>query len=213
MSCYEWENGTIRIPSKEWASLKKKVREAWNDLQERAHSTALEIWNDVKTGTPYERALRKRNRPLYSRALYTSDPKKPLPHEVEWKIRDSIFRGKRGNKVYKPRKKDFPKKTNRDTLFIRGDWAIRFNNEAKNVIWDVSENNRARDHARRDPVVQAFFKALSLVEWTRGSGGKIVGNDEYNRESTYEGGGGGGGGGGNYVCSRYGPKGETSGRW
>jgi len=38
------------------------------------------------------------------------------------------------------------------------------------------------------------------VEWTRGSGGTIIGNDEYNQDSDAV------GGGGNYVCYEFGPR-------
>src|SRR5690606_40658386 len=50
------------------------------------------------------------------------------------------------------------------------------------------------------PRGKAFENALRKVMWVRGTGGKLVGNDEYNRDSRYE------GGGANYalrpLCSR-----------
>ena len=206
MSCYEWENGTIKIPSKDWVGLKKSVRDAWNDLQERSYSVAIAVWEDIKNGASWKEAIRKRKPKDSGRTRYGSHSMPALPVEMEWRIKDSIYRGE-NRSVCKPRKKDFSTKTNRDTCFGRGDWSIQFDNKRKAVTWDVMENNRARDHARRDPVAQALFKALNSIRWTRGSGGKIVGNDEYNRESIWE------GGGGNYVCSRYGPKGERSVTW
>ena len=72
--------------------------------------------------------------------------------------------------------------------------------KAKTASWDVDENNHACESARRTPIGRAFFRALGRITWTRGSGGTIVGNDEYNRE------GGGEGEGGHYVTGEYGAK-------
>lgn len=77
---------------------------------------------------------------------------------------------------------------------------ITFDRAKRTVEWSVDENNRARERARRHPLSVAFFAALDRVTWTRGSGGQIVGNDEYNRDSMAA------GGGGNYVIDEYGPK-------
>jgi hypothetical protein len=69
--------------------------------------------------------------------------------------------------------------------------------------WDVPENNHACEHARAHPIAKAFFRALGQIEWSRGSGGVIVGNDEYNRD------GRGLDDGGNYEVAYYGPPRKT----
>lgn len=53
---------------------------------------------------------------------------------------------------------------------------------------------------RGHPLATVLFRLLNKVQWTRGSGGEIVGNDEYNRDSTHV------GGGSNYVKDSWGPK-------
>lgn len=96
-------------------------------------------------------------------------------------------------------KERFPA-TNRTTRFGDGEWLLTFDREKRTVVWAVAENNHARDYGRTHPVAQAFFQALDKVKWTRGTGGQIVGNDEYNRDDVYA------GGGANYVVDEYGPK-------
>lgn len=78
-----------------------------------------------------------------------------------------------------------------------GEPSISF--EGRKVSWDVPGNNHARDRGRNHPLARSFFELLNRTSWTRGSGGVIVGNDEYNQDSTAE------GGGGNYTISQYGP--------
>lgn len=78
-----------------------------------------------------------------------------------------------------------------------GEPSISFH--GRQVTWSVPENNHAVEHGRDHPLAQAFFKLLDTVTWTRGSGGDIVGNDEYNRDSREN------GGGGNYTTASYFP--------
>lgn len=82
------------------------------------------------------------------------------------------------------------------------DASFRLDPATRTVSWRVSENNHACDRANEHPLGKLFWSAMGKVEWTRGTGGVLVGNDEYNRENENE------GGGGNYVKNRFGPLGE-----
>ena len=101
-------------------------------------------------------------------------------------------------KFHKPKKNLLDKKPlTKDCLLSLGGSAIIFKD--RTVIWDVAENNHAVQDERARPLAKFFFRKLDNLTWTRGSGGKIVGNDEYNREADYE------GGGGAYVTATYPP--------
>lgn len=89
--------------------------------------------------------------------------------------------------------------TNRTTTFRVG-WEATITFKGNEVTWNVPENNHACDHAHEHHIGRAFFAALNKVTWTRGSGGVIVGNNEYSRDSYDV------GGGGNYETARFGPQ-------
>lgn len=115
---------------------------------------------------------------------------------VEWVDGERVEK-----KLQKPKKKDFPKIAATKVERLRADCGtVYFNHKDKTVTWDVDENNRAVESARGTWLAETLFRALNQIKWTRGSGGKIVGNDEYNRDSDYE------GGGGNYINDEYGPE-------
>lgn len=91
-----------------------------------------------------------------------------------------------------PKKKDFPKATKAVTHFRVGYEAdIYLNADRRVVTWEVPENNHACDTAHEEPMAAVFFRAIGAVNWTRGTGGRLWGSDEYrddaNRESGYGG--------------------------
>ena len=94
---------------------------------------------------------------------------------------------------------EFP--TNKTTRFRTSDndGFIGFDRDRSTVSWAVSENNHAVDSARNDPMFGRLVQELEQVRWTRGTGGVITGNDEYNRDDHGE------GGGSNYVTDAFGP--------
>ena len=84
-----------------------------------------------------------------------------------------------------PRKNDFPLLgRDKKSIDVGGEACIAFNDDSRTVVWRVSENNHACDYAHEHPMGKAFFQAMSQVNWTRGTGGTIIGNDEYNQDGS-----------------------------
>ena len=199
MSCYEWERGTIRLPAQDYVAFRKNIIEAWNSRQ-------LDLLNAASTSLPVIRSACARKRGWEAQdiaeknaANYWKDP-----HELL-----ALIMKREGDKLVfcSPKKKDIGlKPISRACVLHLEDASISFVEEARSVTWSVQENNHAREHAREHPIARRFFAHLERINWVRGTGGVIVGNDEYNRDNECE------GGGGNYVTSRYGPLGSASAR-
>lgn len=196
MSKYEWERGTIKIPTKEWPKFRTALIKTHNELQlsklekaKRLHAKAKEAIKG-KRGSKRQEALRdfeRRNEREFE-VLHLV-----VGHDYDRETRRHILSLKP-----LPKKKDlklFP--TSKDATLNADDGCIILRNKTRTVTWDVGENNRACEHARSHPMGRKLFELLGRITWTRGSGGKIVGNDEYNRDSDYD------GGGGNYVTAEY----------
>lgn len=197
MSCYEWERGTLVIPTKEWAKFRTALIKAHNDRElaklEKAKSAHAQLKAAIKgkRGAPRRQALEAAANRIF-RAT-----------EEGHEIRGMVVKGFGDTVELRdlPKKKDlklFP--TSKDASLHFSDATIVLRNKGRMVTWDVGENNHAREHSRAHPMGQKFFALLAKIKWTRGSGGKIVGNDEYNQDNDYE------GGGGNYVTAEFGPE-------
>lgn len=201
MSKYCWEEGTIKIPSRSWASFKKELREVYNRLQKKSYKVALQAYETLLKAGKGKRGIDWKNE--FNRLLW--DGHIHIPDGVDiLKLRKSIFpfdpkKQENRKRPRKPKKKDFPLANSSTTrLELDGDAHILFDNKTRSVSWVVYENNHAVENARAHPLGIAFFRALDKMKWTRGTGGEIIGNDEYNRESRDA------GGGGNYITAIYG---------
>ena len=212
MSCYEWERGEFKLSVKEYAKFKKSFLNGIKTIYEEAYNDAITLYNRI-----LKEAKGKRNNDwfnLYQRLRneigseyvggFRCARNKDLdPFDLAM---DSMFRKKDENgrrifsKPLKPRKSDF-KNTNKKGFNFE-EASISFRDDGRIIYWDVQENNHACDRASEHPLGKLFFKCLGAVNWTRGTGGTIVGNDEYRREDTYA------GGGGNYIKTAYGPLGK-----
>lgn len=235
MSCYEWEEGVIRLPSSQYAMVKKAVEAAARRNAQAIYDHAQAFWkslpsrakNNVEVYRKHVHAYVYGNQP----GGFSYDPKLPTQrglattayndfgsdllhaleqvlHYVVEETREYVGGGgsythreyKTADRPRRVKQSDVNFPTNRTLRYACGEPDITFDPKAKTVTWSVPENNHARDHAREHPIAQALFRALRAVKWTRGSGGQIIGNDEYNRDSHYE------GGGGNYVVEEFGPQ-------
>jgi hypothetical protein len=123
-----------------------------------------------------------------------------LHHYVEV---DTIYKREwRTNPPRRVQKRDVEnligKSTGAKFTLTLGETRIEF--DGRKVTWSVPENNHACEHAREHLLARTLFDLLARVQWTRGSGGTITGNNEYNQDSRDA------GGGGNYVVQEFGPK-------
>jgi hypothetical protein len=118
------------------------------------------------------------------------------------------YEGKNGKSVQrtkplKPKKSKEPfvqiASTKVTSLSAGGEASVYFDHKAKTITWEVGENNRAVERANETDLAKLLWRLLNGIAWTRGSGGKIVGNDEYNQESREA------GSGSNYVTREFGP--------
>jgi len=217
MSCYNWERGTITLPTKEWANFRKSLLTAWNAHQDsvlakaktayaaavaagkgkrgdnrtkamkvavaRACGGRISEWGDFESGHRGGHDSHDKARETYEAV-----------HGLIWKYQGH---GK-PPKFQSPQKKDLPfAAVSKDATLNLDEATVTFNNKSRTVGWCVSENNRAVESANDHWFAKKLFAALGRITWTRGTGGKIIGNDEYNRDSDYE------DGGGNYVTHDY----------
>lgn len=194
MSNYNWEEGTVKIPAKGWAKFRTELIKASNRIQlerfeqaKRAHARCKEALKG-KRGSARKEALKAAARRL-------SDDVRHLVVTDEWSAKGITLKDA-------PKKKDFKVLPfSKDaTLDCDGEGYIVLRNADRTVRWSVPENNRAVERAHESELGRKLFSMLSRVDWTRGSGGQIVYNDEYNRDCDYA------GGGANRVTYEYGPE-------
>jgi hypothetical protein len=213
MSRYDHEYGEIHVPRSEWADLKKAVRDAHNALQTERHEFAIRFhaalvasakgvrnadWSDLghRLIDAWPSGFPERHDDVLWRIFQSATQR--LSKEAGRYVDGASVRGSAGRPP-KPIRTLYPGATNRTLDFDVGEARISFDETNAVVHWRVSENNKAVEHARQEPVAIAFFKALDRVKWTARTGGTLYGNDEYNQESR-----GGEGSGGDYVTARYG---------
>ena len=196
MSKYEWERGTIKLPSKDYPRFRKEIISTWNKHQLDIFAIAEDVFKRLKSASPKLKASE-----LSSAVTKTIGSK--VSEESGCIIRDLIIvRGLTGDlKLRAPRKADLKlHKVSKGCSLHTEDAGIHFDDKACSVTWSVPENNHAREHAHAHPIARELFSRLNKIQWVRGTGGTIVGNDEYNRDNDYE------DGGGNYITAYYGPE-------
>ena len=193
MSYNEWEAGEIILPTAEFARVRQNVADSVSANSAAVYRAGQKFWSGLSL-------KEKRGWPDYVQALERFVRLTPhVPDEFwaaaqcEWGHPERI-------------KKDaleFP--TARTTNFRAGDEAwIVFDREHHSVSWGTSDNNHAVGRARDTAAAAAFFRALDTVKWTRGTGGVLTGNDEYNQDSRDD------GRGANYTTVGWGPIGAVT---
>lgn len=199
MSCYEWESGTLALPTAEVAPMRKALNAAHTNQMRRVEMLLEKVWTDVK------------KMPADKRCTQVSSWRYPNAHnladEETWGDLTSLFYASKGRK---PTAEHWKKalsapSTNRTSSWACGEATVGL--AGRNLTWSVPDNNHAVEHAHDEWLGRALFDQLGRVEWTRGSGGVFVGNNEYNQDDACP------GGGGNYITYAFGPAGKKEQKW
>lgn len=207
MSCYEWESGTITLPTEAVPVVKEALRKVLNDRHDQAYLATKKVWQQLKSYSPdkFRKNLSEYQHKRWdseSHGLYSSRTTIEDDEQFFY-IFEQLIGWDNTGKPHQPTHEDvdkqFPRATNRTTRFPVG-WEADITFDGRKVTWTVGENNHACERAHGHPVAEVFFAQLARVRWTRGSGGVIVGNNEYNRDNR------GAGGGGNFVVQEFGPQ-------
>ena len=194
MSCYEWESGTIKIPADQWPSFKKSLIETYNKKQISLHKVALDVYEKLMVESKGKRKYDFDSKIRELVCIHNNSTEYPDEYNDYRLLNFAMLPVNKSGKPSKPKNKDFALKTNRSDTFGPN---ITIDNKKRTVTWLVDENNHACESARATYMGAALFQLLNSMNWKRGSGGKIIGNDEYNQEDSDE------GGGANYVTSSY----------
>lgn len=197
MSCYEWERGSIIIPASQWAGFKKSIRDAVNSQTEKDFVLVTRVFEETLNAG---KGKRKFDFATACQLILNSRAYEKLSHGVIYRLFPK--KSDTGVKPVRPQKKDFHKLTNKTVEIDNDDCTVTFNDKTHTVSWSVRENNHAVEDAHESVLGQAFFSALRKIKWNRGSGGELVGNNEYNRDDCSS------GGGANFTTSQYGPIGQ-----
>lgn len=191
MSCYNWEAGTIQLPKSKFAGIRRQFIKDYNDIMQRELDNGKRLREHVLTTFKGKRGVDWWMRLQDAAGRFG----------VSLETVSKMCAGNGNKKPRTPNKKLLEFANGKTLSFsLDGEGVIIFNLDNKTVTYDVWENNRSVERARESKVGQLFFKTMSRIEWTRGSGGELYGNDEYNKHESY-----GGSGGGNYVTATFPP--------
>lgn len=194
MSRNEWERGTIVLPTAAVAQIKQALRKAQNEMHDAvlAEAKRLEpIYVDQKPRRAHFPAGLPETRS--EAAGYAYDV-------IVSRFCDRVGKAKTGRVVPADLRWVVGERaTNRTTSFHCGAASVTF--DGRKLHWEVADNNHAVDTARAQFLWRTLEQALRSVKWTRGTGGIIAGNDEYNEDAW--------GASGDYITARYGPLGAA----
>lgn len=202
MSRYDWEQGCIILPRRHFRPIVDAIRAAHNtqalrlrQLVQRAYEQACNL-HKLTTSPGDRRDAMDRVlagcptiADLARQTCYAADSRHI--HAPDWKALPAAHAAN-------------PLPSAAVTIPAYGtdgydEAVITIDAKHRSITWRVEENNRAVERARDTAVARALFHGLSSVVWTRGTGGEIAGNDEYNRDSRES------GAGANYITGSYGP--------
>lgn len=208
MSRNEWEAGSIQIPTRAWAPLKKALREAHNDNRDQVLARAERVQQALQAAFKGKRNVQRVDVVREIERAMRGCPGEcfeAVDSLVNASLKDDG--GWRTSKITQAQLDQHvaPKATNKALSYEGDGWVIRLDDAARKVHWRVDENNHAVEGARASHMGQALFRLLRKIDYgnRQTMGGVLVGNDEHNRDDNLA------DGGANYVTARFGKAGDA----
>lgn len=185
MGHWEEQHGEFKLPSADFARVRKAVEEADRQYKERVFAETQSFWKGLK-------GKQKSDKSAYRAAI--ADHVTRIADAPTGRIRtDSfereVFAGDVATKLYaradvsRVTKAEMGFPTNRTTVFNCGTVSIRFDRATSMARFDIEEGRQVIARAEVSPVFVALMGAIVATRWTRGTGGRIWGDDEYAAEA------------------------------
>lgn len=195
MSKSEWEQGHIVLPTKVYTSFRHDIIKAWNDWQ-------LQLLEKAKIAVELLRKAPKIDSASHNVMNFLYDNVHQFKNTQDSELYDIVrLIPHKDGKWFAPKKQDLKLlPVSRGATLCMGEATIDFHDDKHSLSWYVMENNHACDRAHEHPIAKVLFRMLNNVQWVRGSGGQIIGNDEYNQDNDSA------GGGGNYIKQTFSSK-------
>lgn len=181
MSCYEEENGTLKLPVKSYQTVRRAVVAAQKAQQQKEYDAAMALRNACKAVGIRTGRLKIERGQHKGTSLGSLCDKYSRQYGVEYWAIYVLVSPYSTDKIQNPPKSHLKVKAS-ETYFSFDCASIRFDPKRKTVRWLVEENNRSVDSSRGHHIGQAFWGAIRRVEWTSKTGGSIWYTSEYNRE-------------------------------
>jgi hypothetical protein len=211
MSCIEWQTGEVLLPTAALTTVKKALREAANKLHEQAQFAAHDFWDNYAQHTRSQRLYSERletymrarvtGGSYYGASAHPSTFEYPLSEHLRWLLEEACSHPHK--LTHAEVERYFPRANSRSERFRVGEGHISF--EGRTLKWSTGHNKNVVEEFAAHPLGVALFKTLREIKWTRGSGGRSWGSDEYAEDAARD-------HGGNPVheCGHWGVLGERA---
>jgi hypothetical protein len=194
MSTYNWERGTIKLPSNQWVAFRKGILQHYNGHMTARFQLATLVHSKVEAAIKGKRGSVRRN----ARADAIEKALEGVDYDDRWPVERVLSEG---DKLLRPKKKDFPLLPfSKGAMLQCGELTVDLDDKTRSINWNVEENNHAVESAHKSWLGSFVMRKLRGIDWKRDSGGYFKGNDEYSREESED--------GANYITNSFGPRGK-----
>lgn len=187
----EWEHGVLQIPGAAYSGLRADIMEA----QQRQYRLVLEaigrFWEDnrsIKDPGRLHEAMKRHAQCIRNPLHHYTPALDTIAKDFEDIWNSSIFLWESGaSRTPKPTKEflashQYVPATSATNEFRTGfssNGTVTFIRPTRTIVWEVIEGDKACEWERHSLIGSVLFRSLARINWTNGSGGLILGNDEH----------------------------------